>query len=40
MAVDNEVAKLLAYRASCVAAPAGCPGVEGSMHKLWYAERP
>ncbi len=39
MAIDNEVAKLLAYRVSWVAATGGLPGVEGSMHKLWYAER-
>jgi hypothetical protein len=39
MAIDNEVAKLLAYRVSWVTASGGLPGVEGSMHKLWYAER-
>jgi alkylation response protein AidB-like acyl-CoA dehydrogenase len=39
MAIDNEVAKLLAYRVSWVAASGGLPGVEGSMHKLWYSER-
>jgi hypothetical protein len=39
MAIDNEVAKLLGYRVSWVAATGGLPGVEGSMHKLWYAER-
>jgi len=33
------VAKLLAYRVSWVTATGGLPGVEGSMHKLWYAER-
>jgi alkylation response protein AidB-like acyl-CoA dehydrogenase len=38
MAIDNEVAKLLGYRVSWVAASGGLPGVEGSMHKLWYAE--
>jgi len=39
MAIDNEIAKLFAYRVSWVAAEGGLPGVEGSMHKLWYAER-
>ena len=38
-AIDNEIAKLFAYRVSWVAAEGGLPGVEGSMHKLWYAER-
>jgi alkylation response protein AidB-like acyl-CoA dehydrogenase len=36
--VNNEVAKLLAYRTSFVAASGKLPGVEGSMHKLFYAE--
>jgi len=38
MRIDNEVARLLALRCSYVAASGGLPGVEGSMHKLWYAE--
>ena len=38
MRINNEVAKLLAYRTSFVAASGGLPGVEGSMHKLFYAE--
>jgi alkylation response protein AidB-like acyl-CoA dehydrogenase len=38
MRIDNQVARLLAYRCSYVAASGGLPGVEGSMHKLWYAE--
>ncbi len=38
MRVNNEVAKLLAYRTSFVAASGKLPGVEGSMHKLFYAE--
>jgi len=38
MRIDNEVARLLALRCSYVAATGGLPGVEGSMHKLWYAE--
>jgi alkylation response protein AidB-like acyl-CoA dehydrogenase len=38
MRIDNEVARLLALRCSYVAATGGMPGVEGSMHKLWYAE--
>ena len=38
MRINNEVAKLLAYRTSFVAATGGLPGVEGSMHKLFYAE--
>ncbi len=38
MRINNEVAKLLAYRTSFVAARGGLPGVEGSMHKLWYSE--
>jgi len=38
MRVNNEVAKLLAYRTSFVAAQGKLPGVEGSMHKLFYAE--
>jgi alkylation response protein AidB-like acyl-CoA dehydrogenase len=38
MRMNNEVAKLLAYRTSFVAASGGLPGVEGSMHKLFYAE--
>ena len=38
MRVNLEVARLLAYRCSYVAASGGLPGVEGSMHKLWYAE--
>jgi hypothetical protein len=32
------VAKLLAYRTSFVAAKGALPGVEGSMHKLFYTE--
>jgi alkylation response protein AidB-like acyl-CoA dehydrogenase len=38
MRTNNEVAKLLAYRTSFVAARGRLPGVEGSMHKLFYAE--
>jgi alkylation response protein AidB-like acyl-CoA dehydrogenase len=38
MRINNEVARLLAYRTSWVAASGGLPGVEGSMHKLFYAE--
>jgi alkylation response protein AidB-like acyl-CoA dehydrogenase len=38
MRINNEVAKLLAYRTSWAAAQGKLPGVEGSMHKLWYAE--
>ena len=38
MRVNDEVARLLALRCSYVAATGGMPGVEGSMHKLWYAE--
>ena len=38
MRMHNEVAKLLAYRTSFVAATGALPGVEGSMHKLFYAE--
>jgi alkylation response protein AidB-like acyl-CoA dehydrogenase len=38
MRINNEVAKLLAYRTSFVAATGRLPGVEGSMHKLFYAE--
>jgi alkylation response protein AidB-like acyl-CoA dehydrogenase len=38
MRTNNEVAKLLAYRTSFVAAAGRLPGVEGSMHKLFYAE--
>jgi len=38
MRTNNEVARLLAYRTSFVAATGGLPGVEGSMHKLFYAE--
>jgi alkylation response protein AidB-like acyl-CoA dehydrogenase len=38
MRIHDEVARLLAYRCSYVAASGGLPGVEGSMHKLWYAE--
>jgi len=38
MRMNNEVAKLLAYRTSFVAASGKLPGVEGSMHKLFYAE--
>lgn len=38
MRMHNEVAKLLAYRVSFVAARGRLPGVEGSMHKLFYAE--
>ena len=38
MRTNNEVAKLLAYRTSFVAATGRLPGVEGSMHKLFYAE--
>jgi len=38
MRTNNEVAKLLAYRTSFVAASGRLPGVEGSMHKLFYAE--
>jgi alkylation response protein AidB-like acyl-CoA dehydrogenase len=38
MRINNEVAKLLAYRTSFVAAQGRLPGVEGSMHKLFYAE--
>jgi alkylation response protein AidB-like acyl-CoA dehydrogenase len=38
MRTNNEVAKLLAYRTSFVAVSGKLPGVEGSMHKLFYAE--
>lgn len=38
MRTNNEVAKLLAYRCSFVAARGRVAGVEGSMHKLFYAE--
>jgi alkylation response protein AidB-like acyl-CoA dehydrogenase len=38
MRMHNEVAKLLAYRTSFVAVSGRLPGVEGSMHKLFYAE--
>jgi hypothetical protein len=38
MRMNNEVAKLLAYRTSFVANSGTLPGVEGSMHKLFYAE--
>ena len=38
MRINNEVARLLALRCSYLAASGGLPGVEGSMHKLWYAE--
>lgn len=38
MRTNNEVARLLAYRTTFVAATGGLPGVEGSMHKLFYAE--
>ncbi len=38
MRMNNEVARLLAYRTSFVAATGGLPTVEGSMHKLFYAE--
>lgn len=38
MRVNNEVARLLALRCSYVAATGALPGVEGSMHKLFYAE--
>ena len=38
MRINNEVARLLALRCSYVAASGDLPGVEGSMHKLWYAE--
>jgi alkylation response protein AidB-like acyl-CoA dehydrogenase len=38
MRINNEVAKLLAYRTSFVAAQGRLPGVEGSMNKLFYAE--
>jgi alkylation response protein AidB-like acyl-CoA dehydrogenase len=38
MRTNNEVARLLALRCSYLAASGGLPGVEGSMHKLWYAE--
>jgi len=39
VAIHNEVAKLLAYRVSWVVASGGVPTIEGSMHKLFYAER-
>jgi len=39
VAIDNEVAKLLAYRVSWVVASGGVPSIEGSMHKLFHAER-
>jgi alkylation response protein AidB-like acyl-CoA dehydrogenase len=38
MRTHCEVARLLALRCSYVAATGGMPGVEGSMHKLFYAE--
>ena len=39
VAIANEVARLLAYRVSWVVASGGVPTIEGSMHKLFYAER-
>jgi alkylation response protein AidB-like acyl-CoA dehydrogenase len=38
MRMHDEVARLLALRCSYVAATGALPGVEGSMHKLFYAE--
>jgi alkylation response protein AidB-like acyl-CoA dehydrogenase len=38
MRINNEVARLLALRCSYLANAGGLPGVEGSMHKLFYAE--
>ena len=38
MRIHDEVARLLALRCSYVAATGALPGVEGSMHKLFYAE--
>jgi alkylation response protein AidB-like acyl-CoA dehydrogenase len=38
MRIHDEVARLLALRCSYVAATGAMPGVEGSMHKLFYAE--
>ena len=38
MRMHDEVARLLALRCSYVAATGAMPGVEGSMHKLFYAE--
>jgi alkylation response protein AidB-like acyl-CoA dehydrogenase len=38
MRIHDEVARLLALRCSHVAATGAMPGVEGSMHKLFYAE--
>jgi len=38
MRIHDEVARLLALRCSYVAASGALPGVEGSMHKLFYAE--
>jgi alkylation response protein AidB-like acyl-CoA dehydrogenase len=38
MRMHDEVARLLALRCSHVAATGALPGVEGSMHKLFYAE--
>lgn len=38
MRTHDEVARLLALRCSYVAATGALPGVEGSMHKLFYAE--
>ncbi|HEY3670108.1 MAG TPA: acyl-CoA dehydrogenase family protein [Acidimicrobiia bacterium] len=39
MRIHDEVARLLALRCSYVAASGALPGVEGSMHKLFYAEQ-
>jgi alkylation response protein AidB-like acyl-CoA dehydrogenase len=38
MRINLEVALMLAYRTSWVANRGDLPGVEGSMHKLFYAE--
>ncbi|HLM16206.1 MAG TPA: acyl-CoA dehydrogenase family protein, partial [Acidimicrobiia bacterium] len=38
MRIHDEVARLLALRCSYVSATGALPGVEGSMHKLFYAE--
>ena len=39
IAIRNEVARLMALKATWVAAAGGLPGVEGSMARLFYATR-
>jgi 3-oxocholest-4-en-26-oyl-CoA dehydrogenase alpha subunit len=38
MAIDEEVARLLAMRVRWISASGGLPGVEGSIHKLFASE--